>query len=464
MKLRAPNVFVLIASILLIVGGLTWVIPGGQFDKVTKQTAAGERQFVVKDSYKPIPAVTQTPWDILKAPLKGFEQGADVIGFILLVGGAFGILNETGAIMALLMWLTRRMKGGGRLAMIPVLMFAFSLGGALFGMAEETIPFVLVTVPLAVALGFDVITGIAIPFVGSQAGFAAAFLNPFTLGIAKGIAQQPMDEGHDYRVMCWILITTLLSAIVTWHAYRVSKDPSRSLTPELDQKWRAEVQTGEGDGGALKLKHIITLLGFAVSMSYLAYGALNWDWYITEISALFLAMSLICGLSGGLSPGRIADAFVQGAKDLAPAAILVAFARGIIIVASDGKIIDTMLNSMAQAMDGLGPVIGVEAMFCMQTVINFFVPSGSSQAALTMPIMIPLADLLHVHRENAILAYQFGDGFTNMIIPTNPVLIGVLAMAKLEYGTWFRWMIKYQILLFLIGMLLLALSPFSTPT
>ncbi len=463
MKVRAPNVFVLIASILLIVGGLTWVIPGGEFSREARKTTAGEKQVVVPDSYVATAAVRQTPWDLLKAPLRGFEDGADVIGFILLVGGAFGILNATGAIMAILMWLTRRMRGKGKLIMIPVLMFAFSLGGALFGMAEETIPFVLVTVPLAVALGFDVITGVAIPFVGSQAGFAAAFLNPFTLGIAKGIAEQPMSEGQGYRIFCWVLVTSIIAAFVTWHAWRVSKDPSRSLTPELDAKWRAEIQSEDASTEELKPTHLLTMVGFVACMGFLAYGALYLDWYIVEISGLFLAMSLICGLSGGLKLGAIADAFVQGAKDLAPAAILVAFARGIIIVAQDGKIIDTMLDSMAGTMSGLGPVLGTEAMFCMQTVINFFVPSGSSQAAMTMPIMTPLADLISVPRENAILAYQFGDGFTNMIIPTNPVVIGALAMAKLEYGTWFRWMIKLQILLFLLGMVLLATSPFLKP-
>ncbi|MHC5062648.1 MAG: YfcC family protein [Planctomycetota bacterium] len=464
MKLRAPNVFVLIASILLIVGGLTWVIPGGEFSRQAKKTPAGEKQVVVPDSYEATEAVRQSPWDLLKAPIRGFEDGADVIGFILLVGGAFGILNATGAIMALLMWLTRKMKGAGRLIMIPVLMFAFSLGGALFGMAEETIPFVLVTVPLAVALGFDVITGVAIPFVGSQAGFAAAFLNPFTLGIAKGIAEQPMSEGQGYRIFCWVLVTAIIAAFVTWHAWRVSRDPSKSLTADLDAKWRAEIHADEQSTIELKPAHLLTLVAFIFCMGFLAYGALYLDWYITEISGLFLAMSLICGLSGGLKLRAIADAFVQGAKDLAPAAILVAFARGIIIIAQDGKIIDTMLDSMAGTMSGLGPVLGTEAMFCMQTVINFFVPSGSSQAALTMPIMTPLSDLISVPRENAILAYQFGDGFTNMIIPTNPVVIGALAMAKLEYGTWFRWMIKLQILLFILGMTLLATSPFATPT
>ena len=192
----------------------------------------------------------------------------------------------------------------------------------------------------------------------------------------------------------------------------------------------------------------------------LAVGALQWDWYITELSGLFIGMAVLCGLAGKLRPGQIADAFVEGAKDLVAAAVLVGVARGILVVAEDGRIIDTILHGMAGAVEGLGPLWTTECMFGVQTVINFFVPSGSGQAALTMPVMSPLAQIVGVHQENAILAYQFGDGFTNMIIPTNAVLVGVLSMAKMEYGTWFRWMIKLQLFLFALGMVFLALSPF----
>jgi uncharacterized ion transporter superfamily protein YfcC len=376
-----------------------------------------------------------------------------------MVGGAFGVLQATGALTNVLGWIARRAGNTGRWVMIPLLMFLFSAGGALFGMAEETIPFVLITVPLAVAMRFDVITGIAIPFVGSQAGFATAFLNPFTLGIAKGIAGQPMATGQGYRIICWLVVTTVCTAFVLWHAWRVNRDPRCSPTPELDAEWRESVQTATAPA---RLRHadLLVLVGFGASMVMLAVGALRWDWYITEIAGMFLIMGVLCGMLGRLGAGRIADEFVAGAKGLAATALLVAFARGILIVAQDGKIIDTILHGLAGSLEGLGPVWGVEAMFAVQTVINFFVPSGSSQAALTMPIMAPLADLLHIHRENAILAYQFGDGFTNMIIPTNSVLIGVVAMARLPYGTWFKWMFRWQVLLLAVGAVLLLASPF----
>ena len=466
---RAPNVFVLIFSILALMGALTWVVPGGSFERVEKSTPGGTKQVVVPGSYQRIEAVKQTPWDVLMAPMIGFEQAAEVIGFILLVGGAFGVLTETGAIIAFLAWLTRKVGSGrGRFVMIPVLMFVFSLGGSLFGMAEETIVFVMITVPLAVAIGFDVVTGIAIPFIGSQAGFAAAFVNPFTLGIAKGIAEQPLEVGKGYRVICWLVITSVCAAFVTWHAWRVSRDPSKSPTPKLDEEWRQRVTSPAGEAGApapavpqtLTNRHVLVVAGFLGSMILLGIGALQWGWYIVELAGLFLGMAIVCGLLGGLKLGKIADSFVAGARELATAAILVAFSRAILVVAENGRIIDTLLSWVAGSLEGLGPVWTAEAMYVSHTFINFFVPSGSGQAALTMPLMVPLADLTSVSRETAILCFQFGDGLTNMIIPTNAVLVGIVSVAKLDYTDWFRWMIKWQILLFLVAAVLVALAPF----
>jgi uncharacterized ion transporter superfamily protein YfcC len=468
LRLRAPNVFVLLFVILVVVGGLTWVIPGGRFEREVIEVGIGEREIVRPGTFARLPPGEHTPQGpaaILQAPIKGFgaHDAWQVIGFVLLVGGAFGVLHRTGAILAAIAWVTARAGTVGRYAMIPLLMFTFSAGGAIFGMAEETIPFILVTVPLAVALGFDVITGIAIPFVGSQAGFAAAFLNPFTLGIAKGIAGLPMGDGQGYRILCWLLVTAILSAAVTWHAWRVARDRAASPTPELDREWAAEAESGDGGDGEtprLGAAHVAVLVGFVGCMVALALGAVLQGWYIFELAALFVFMAVLCGLLGRLSPGEIGDAFAQGAKDLAPAAVLIALARGILVVAEDGQIIDPILDATATALEGISPVIASQGMFLVQTAINFFVPSGSGQAALTMPVMAPLADLLRVDREAAVLAFQFGDGFTNMIIPTNPVLMGVLSMARLPYGTWFRWMIKLQLVLLVVGIMLLAVAPF----
>lgn len=464
-RVRAPNVFVLLFMILVVVAGLTWVIPGGRFERETIKVGIGERVVVRPGTFERLPPGEHTPQGVaavFQAPIKGFgaHDAWEVVGFVLLVGGAFGVLHRTGAILAAIAWVTARAGTIGRYAMIPLLMFTFSAGGAIFGMAEETIPFILVTVPLAVALGFDVITGIAIPFVGSQAGFAAAFLNPFTLGIAKGIAGLPMGDGQAYRVFCWFAVTSILTAAVTWHAWRVARDRTVSPSPELDGEWASDVDAGDGETPRITASNLAVLLGFLGCMIALALGAVLQGWYIYELAALFVFMAVLCGLLGRLSPSEIGESFAQGAKDLAPAAILIAVARGILVVAEDGQIIDPILHATSSALAGISPVLASQGMFLVQTAINFFVPSGSGQAALTMPVMAPLSDLLHVDREAAVLAFQFGDGFTNMIIPTNPVLMGVLSMARLPYGAWFRWMVKLQLLLLLVGGVLLATAPF----
>lgn len=469
MKLRAPNVFVLMFAILLLVGALTWIVPAGEYQRVEQTIGSSTREVVDPTSFAQLPeSRPQGFWQILQAPFHGFgfNHAYETVGFILIVGGAFGVLNATGAILALLGWLGTALGQRGRYAVIPVVMLVFSLGGAVFGMAEETIAFILITVPLAVRLGFDTTTGVAMPFLGAYAGFGTAFLNPFTLGIAKGIAQQPADEGFWFRLTCWAVVTLLSTAFVLWHAWRVAADSSRSPTPELDGYWRDQLERGDEHHDQLNRRHVLTLLLFGSSMGLLAFGAIRYGWYIPEISALFIGMAVACGIAGGLGGTRLAESFAEGVKDLAPAAVLVAFARGIVWLASEGKIIDPILHAIAElplfGEDGWGPTVAAQAMFVLHTAVNFFVPSGSGQAALTMPIMTPLADLTEVHRENAILAYQFGDGFTNTLIPTNPVLVGVLGMARLDYSIWLRWILRFQLALFVLGLTLLALSPFST--
>lgn len=466
MKLKAPNAFVLIFGIMIAMACLTWIVPGGEYAREERAIeGVGTRMVVVPERFEEVEAVGQGPFQLIQSPILGAEDAADTLAFILLIGGAFGVLQATGALMAALKWLTMRARGSGRFLMIPVLMFAFSTGGVLFGMAEETLVFVLLTVPLAVSLGFDTVTGVAIPFVGSQAGFATAFVNPFSFGIAKSIAEQPSGVGQGYRVVCWLIVTSICIAFVMWHAWRVAKDPSRSMTPELDETWRRKVAEDDAsdtsEGGVISKAQVFTLLVFAACMVWLGYGSIRLGWYVTEISGVFIGMAIVCGIAGRLSPGQMADAFMQGAKDLCPTAVLVAFSRAILVLARDAHIVDTILHSVAGAMEGQGPAIGVQCMYLVQSTLNFMIPSGSGQAALTMPIMTPLADLLQIHRESAVLAFQFGDGFTNMIIPTNPVCIGTIGAAGLGYGTWFRWMLKWQVLLFFTGALLLAMSPFS---
>ncbi len=450
-KIKLPDTLVLIFSIMLVVAVLTWLIPGGEY---ARQLLNG-REVLVPESYQNIPHQPQGLFALLMAPIRGFIAAANIIGFVLMVGGAFFVMQKTGAVDALIfkiaeahersLWLRR--------LFIPLTMIIFSTFGSVFGMSEEVLPFILVFVPLAVSLGYDSIVGVAIPFVGAGVGFAGAYMNPFTVGIAQGIAQLPPFSGFAYRFAVWLLVTGAAIAYVTRYALKVRKTPMASLTYEQDKTWRSgHVQS---QGAEWNKRHLGIILLFVLAMILLITGVSLWGWYINEISALFLGMALVIGFVSHLTLSEISRAFVDGAKELIQVAFIIALARSILVLASDGHIIDSILHGLAGLVSGAHPVVAAQLMFVVQSIINVFIPSGSGQAALVMPIMAPLSDLLHVTRQTAVLAFQMGDGFTNLIIPTSGVTMGVLGLAKIPYERWFRWMAPMQLIFFVLALLLL---------
>ena len=453
---KAPDAFVLIFIISAVVAALTWVVPGGEYER----KEVDGRQVVVADSFHSVESRPQGPMAVLMAPLKGFVGAAKIIGFVFLIGGAFRIIRDTGAVDRGILALAKMHERSAwvRALWIPIFMVIFALAGAVVGMSEEIIPFVLIFVPLALTLGYDSITGVAVPYVGAHAGFAAAFLNPFTVGVAQGIADVPLFSGLPYRLFCWTVVTVVAMAYVLWHAERVRRDPTRSPTYELDEKLRAKLKSAAKpeEEEQFGTQDRIALLLTAASLIALGWGVVKQGWYLNEIAALFFLLGIVTGLIARLGGSEIARGFVEGSRELIPTALVIALARGILVLAEDGRIIDPILASLAAPIGSLHPIVSGHAMFAMQTVLNFFVPSGSGQAALTMPIMAPLSDLVGVSRQTAVLAFQMGDGFSNMIIPTSAVLMGVLAIAEIPWTRWARWMLPLQIILFVVGLLLLG--------
>lgn len=461
-RVRAFDTSLIVFGMIVVAAVLTWIVPPGAFEKqVIDVPGAGPRDVVVPGSYAPLPdASPQGLGAVLRAPIRGLVEAADVVGFVLLVGGAFAVLQGTGAIDAGLRSLAsaaRRSPAVERL-ILPFFMVLFSLGGAVFGMAEETIPFVLVFVPLARSLGYDAVVGVAIPFVGSQAGFAAAFLNPFTIGVAQGIADVPLFSGLGVRLVLWVVTTALAIGFVMLYARRIRRDPTRSVMQGIDPPPSPEVEPLDGRGSApLAGPHVAVLATFVLGLGLLVVGVIRFGWYIEEIAALFVGLGIAVGIVGRMAPGSIAASFMDGARSLVATAVIIGLARGILVVLEDGQVIDTLLYGMAGLLDGVGPVGSAQGMFAVQTALNFFVPSGSGQAALTMPLMAPLADLTGLTRQVAVLAYQLGDGFTNLIIPTNAVLMGAITLGGVPWGRWARWMLPLQIVLFAVGLAALAL-------
>jgi len=460
MRLRMPNTFVLLFAILALIALATWLVPGGKYDT----HLVDGRQLVDPASFHYVDSAPQGPVALLKAPIRGFVESAQIIGFVLFVGGAFAVLQRTAAIDAMIRSIARAHQHSPlvRALMIPVFVTLFSLGGATFGMNEEVIPFILIFVPLALALGYDTVVGVSIPFLGSQVGFGAAFLNPFNVGIAQGIAGVPVFSGIGYRLLVWSAATLVTVAFLMWYAARVKRNPALSPTYVLDQAKRQEQAAGPAQDAIsdpaherMSGRHAAVLAIFALTLAAMVVGVVRFEWFIDEIAALFLAMAIVVGFVARLGADDWVAAFLQGVKDLAPTALVIAIARATMVIAREAHIIDTMLHALMPLVQSSHPVFAAQKMYLIQSVINFFIHSGSGQAALTMPIMAPLADLVGVTRQTAILAFQLGELSTPMI-PTSGITVGVLALARIPWLTWAKWMIPLQLAYLVLSLLLLV--------
>jgi len=452
---KLPNTFVLLFAILALIAGATWLVPGGQYE--THEIAG--KTVIDPDSFHHVASNPQGPAALMMAPIKGFVEAALIIGFVLIVGGAFAVLQRTAAIDSLIKSIAKAHTRSRfvRAAIIPVFVTLFSLGGATFGMSEEVIPFILIFIPLALALGYDSIVGVSIPFVGSQVGFAAAFLNPFNVGIAQGIAEVPVFSGMAYRMLVWLAATGVTIVFLMAYAARIKHDPRKSPTFASDEDQRkahADHLAGFDDFAGMTRTHQAVLWIFLSTLVAMVVGVVQYAWFIEEIAALFLVMAIVVGVVGRLDSNEFMAAFLHGARDLVTTALVIALARGTMILARDAHIIDTMLHSLMPLVQSSSPILAAHKMFAIQTVINFFIHSGSGQAALTMPIMAPLADLVGVTRQTAILAFQLGE-LTTPMIPTSGITVGVLALARIPWLTWAKWMVPLQLVYLVLALLLL---------
>ena len=517
---KIPHTYVIVFFIIVLSSVMTWFIPGGEFERETVVVNGMERSVINSSSFRYVDNEPQT-WQIFSALFDGFVDKADIIVFILIIGGAFWIMNESKAIdVGIMSFLrvTRRFEKIGVIRKIGVdniilvlIMLIFSIFGATFGMSEETIAFIIIFVPLAISMGYDSIVGVSLCFVAAGLGFAGALLNPFTIGIAQGLSDLPLFSGIEYRMVAWLVINLVGFAFILHYAQKVKKNPKASPVYEEDKYWRekgnkeveniqyytpksawvsfiillaimvfysfthtmTELKVGNSSAivpiipvlaGLFAISSIFTLrksVHFFVlnllifTIFYLIVGVMGFGWYVMEIATLFFVMGIFSGIAMNNSPNKITNLFIEGVKDITSAALVVGLAGGIIIVLTNGKIIDTLLYSISQSMDDFGKLASVSVMYFIQTVINVFIPSGSAKAALTMPMMSQFSDLIGVSRQATVVAFQFGDGFTNMITPTSGVLIGVLGVAKIPYDKWVKWITPFMIVLILLGLLLL---------
>ncbi len=443
-KFSVPHVYILLMAMVLIACVLTYIVPAGQYD----MKIVADREVVDAETYHSVEQNPATVMDFLTAIPRGMIEACQIIFFIFIIGGAFAVLQETRAIEAGVGKLIAVMKDS-TIVIIPILMVLFSLGGAIFGMSEETIPFIPIFVSLCIAMGYDSITGAAIVFCGAGAGFAGAFMNPFTVQVAQGIAELPLLSGMGFRVVMYIVMVAVAVFFVLRYAIKVKKNPNLSSMRKFDQARKDAIDLNNLQPFGTTEK--IILLVFLATIVLLIFGVVKFGWYMNEIAGLFLGMAIIVGFISRMGFNNWANIFAHGMADIASGALVVGFARAVLVVLTDGAILHTILHAASGLLGSLPSIISALGMYVFQCLLNFVVPSGSGQAAVSIPIMAPLGDLVHVTRQTACIAFQLGDGISNIFTPTSGYFMAGLALAKIPWEKWAKWILPLIGLEYFLG-------------
>ena len=448
---KMPHTLVLMFALMILALIMTWILPAGSFQ--TELNEAG-REVVIAGTYEVIEDHEKlTPLDLFTAIPRALGQAQDIIFFVLLIGGALAVVRATGAIDALLGWMIHHFGNAPR-SLIAVGVFIFSFGSATIGMAVEYVPLAALLIVLCRAMRMDTVAAIGIVVVGYGIGYGAAITNPFTLVIAQNVAELQPISGIGFRI-AWYLPFVLIGAHHVWsYALRVQADPSSSLVADIP-----EAQPPEHVDPPAFNRMRATVLGVAfASLLVMVWGVTQKGWYLNELSALFVAVAILIGIIGRLSFDRVAIEFSKGASELAATALLIGFARGISLIMEDGMILHTIINAMSSPLVGLPAEVSAVGMLGIQSIMNVFVASGSGQAFLTMPLMAPIGDLVGIERQVAVQAFLYGDGFMNMIVPTNAVLMGLIGVAGIPYTRWFRFIFPLIIKLLLTASIAMVVA------
>jgi uncharacterized ion transporter superfamily protein YfcC len=397
-----------------------------------------------------------------------YGSAVGIVALILVVGGAFGIIMRTGVIDSGIYAFIKKTKGLERLA-LPLLFFLFSLGGAVFGMSEECIPFAMIMVPFVIALGYDSIVAVTVTFVASQIGNATSWMSPFSVAVAQGIAGIPVLSGAGFRLVMWVVITAAGAAYMMFYAEKIRKNPESSVMYVADGHFRNRMDETPEEERRFTIGDKLILLEMLAVLIWIIWGVTKKGYYIPEIASQFFVMGFVAGVTaiifklGGMTVNEMASSFQKGVSDLAGTAVVVGMAKGILLVlgGSDATMpstLNTMLHGIGQQLKGLPSIVAAEFMYIFQSVFNLFVTSNSGQAALTMPIMAPLSDIVGVSRQIAVLAYQMGSGFVDAFTPCSASLIGVLGVARIDWMKWAKFQIKMQGFFFLLGSIVIMIA------
>ena len=439
---RFPDSLVLLFALVVLAQLVTYVLPAGEFERDGRRVISGTYHLVEADSLPFYAFLTAIP--------TGLAAAQDIIFFVFVIGGVIAVIRATGAVDALIGGAIRHL-GSRPITLIGGTVLLFALGSSTIGMAEEYLPFVPILVSMCLALRMDAVVAVGIIYVGAGVGYGCAALNPFTVLIAQDIAGLELTSGQGLRWLLLLVCTAVGTHHLLGYVRRLKGDPESSLVSDIDYSRGFQVPTDV----RFTRSRVIVLTAFGAAVCVFVYGVWAWEWHLTELTAVFLALALVAAVAGRLGPNTVATEFIRGAADLTATALLIGFARAIQVVLTEGRVVDTVINGLAAPLQAFPAEVAAVWMLGVQTLCNLFIPSGSGQAFVTMPIMASLADLTSLTRQTAVLAYQFGDGFTNMIVPTNPVLMGVLALGRIPYQRWARFVVPLLVKLYVVAVLAL---------
>lgn len=469
-SIRMPHVFVLLLSVVFLSALLSYIIPSGQFTREEKVVGGMKKTLVIPGTFNEISKHyslkgivldveiegKSTPVSLmgfLTAVPKGMEEAADIIFFIFIIGGVFGILQRTGTIIAFLQKLLK-VFGNNPNLLIIILMITIGIAASTLGMGEELLPLIPLFLIISKKLGYDRIMGVAIVWLAAEIGFAAATTNPYTVQIAQNLAQVPLNSGIIFRIIFFAVTMSIGIWYLLSYGKKVKNDMKNSAMPDdnfnIDDLTFEEIHFTK--------RHLIIIITGILLFAFIIYSVQNYGWWINEMSGAFLFLGILCVVISGMSLKTATTSFIKGMEEMVVAALVVGFARGVQVVLQDGQILDTIINSAANNLQDLPKFVGAGGMLIFQTTLNFFIPSGSGQAAVTMPLMAPLADLIGITRQTAVFAFTCGDGFSNMVIPTSGILMAVLSLAKIPFTNWLKFVFPLFLVMMLVSFLFLGLA------
>lgn len=452
-KFVFPNTYVIIIMMMIVAVLLTWIIPSGEFERVKDEVS--KQSIIIPGTFK---YIENNPISLFKIPvyiMKGLAKASDIVFLVIIVGGAFNIIIETGMFQSFAGRLTK-VFSNKEVLIIPVFSTIFALACTTMGV-NTFIGFAPIAVIIARSIGYDAIVGVSMVALGGAIGFSTGTFNPFTTGVAQSLAGLPIFSGLGYRFICLVAFLIVTNIYIIWYAKKVKANPESSVVYEMEQE-NKKIEVSEKQHDKIEGKHYLVLLIVIACFVLLVYGSQNWKWKLQENAAMFIWMGVLSGFAYGFGPSKIAEEFTKGARKLVYGALMIGMANGISLILADGKILDTTVQYLGGLLVALPSYLQAAGMFLMQLLINGLITSGSGQAAATMPIMLPVADIIGMTKQTAVLAFNFGDGLSNYILPTSSALMGFIAMVGISYSNWMKFMWRLFLIWIVVGAVLVIIA------